>query len=85
MDKREVTDEEAKDLANSYNIWQIETSALDATNVEEAFELMSKEILSRVVTNNPAPKPIGLKDSGKKLERKKKSLKLSSNILYEKW
>ena len=48
-DSRQVSMDEGKELADTYNIRFIESSAKDNANVEEAFTLMTKEIKSRVV------------------------------------
>lgn len=43
-DKREVPFEEAKELADHFNVRFLETSAKESLNVEEAFTLMTREI-----------------------------------------
>eukprot|EP00826_Nyctotherus_ovalis_P044410 TRINITY_DN4792_c0_g1_i5.p1 TRINITY_DN4792_c0_g1~~TRINITY_DN4792_c0_g1_i5.p1 ORF type:complete len:139 (-),score=39.18 TRINITY_DN4792_c0_g1_i5:337-753(-) len=48
-DKRKVSYQEGKDLAARYNISFLETSAKMSSNVTEAFQLLSKEIKSKVV------------------------------------
>ena len=48
-EKRKVTQEEGKDLASHYNVKFIETSAKTAKNVVEAFQILAKEIKSKVV------------------------------------
>ncbi|KAF8041305.1 hypothetical protein BT93_A0039 [Corymbia citriodora subsp. variegata] len=56
---RDVTVEEGKSLAESEGLFFMETSALDATNVKTAFELVIKEIynnVSRKVLNSDAYK-----------------------------
>eukprot|EP00923_Selenidium_pygospionis_P034798 GHVN01060532.1.p1 GENE.GHVN01060532.1~~GHVN01060532.1.p1 ORF type:complete len:206 (+),score=27.36 GHVN01060532.1:81-698(+) len=52
--KRVVNYEEGKDLADSYGIKFIETSAAKKDNVDEAFQVMSKEIKERVLSVGPA-------------------------------
>eukprot|EP00931_Biecheleriopsis_adriatica_P025854 TRINITY_DN15788_c0_g1_i1.p1 TRINITY_DN15788_c0_g1~~TRINITY_DN15788_c0_g1_i1.p1 ORF type:complete len:213 (+),score=36.29 TRINITY_DN15788_c0_g1_i1:49-687(+) len=47
MSKRVVTYDEAKELADSFSISFMETSARNAHNVEEAFLTMATEILQR--------------------------------------
>ena len=54
-----VSTQEAAFLANSRNISFIETSALDATNVKEAFENITKEIHERY-PNKALVTPISL-------------------------
>eukprot|EP00918_Siedleckia_nematoides_P024873 GHVU01053731.1.p1 GENE.GHVU01053731.1~~GHVU01053731.1.p1 ORF type:complete len:215 (-),score=28.41 GHVU01053731.1:668-1312(-) len=46
--KKVVSFEEGQDLAESYGICFIETSAKNSQNVEQAFQIMSGEIKSRV-------------------------------------
>ncbi|XP_048127904.1 ras-related protein RABA5c [Rhodamnia argentea] len=56
---RDVTVEEGKSLAESEGLFFMETSALDATNVKTAFEIVIKEIynnVSRKVLNSDAYK-----------------------------
>lgn len=65
-DQRQVSPEEGKELADHYNIWFLETSAKESTNVEEAFTLMTKEIKSRVVLDPKKPQA-GAKPTGTKL------------------
>ena len=65
-DQRQVTPEEGKELADHYNIWFLETSAKESSNVEEAFTLMTKEIKSRVVVDPSKPRS-GATQGGKKL------------------
>lgn len=47
--QRDVTVEESTELAERENLFFIETSALDATNVSKAFETVVKEIF-RIVS-----------------------------------
>ena len=46
-DKRTVSDEEIQDCANSLKYPYFVTSALDGTNVNEAFQAMAKLILTK--------------------------------------
>ncbi|KAI8636822.1 GTP-binding protein ypt1 [Parasitella parasitica] len=48
VDKKMVDSEEAKDFAEQINISLLETSAKDATNVEQAFLTMAKQIKDRM-------------------------------------
>jgi len=53
--KKVVTFDEGKELAESFNIRFVETSAKSAHNVEPAFHLMAGEIKERIqVTGGPA-------------------------------
>ena len=70
-DSRTVTTDEGKELADTYNIRFIESSAKDNSNVEEAFTLMTKEIKSRVV-HTESKKPT---QTGKKLNTQTKNIK----------
>ena len=45
---REVSYEEAQELADHYNIKYIETSAKSSENVEEAFKMMALEIKGKI-------------------------------------
>lgn len=47
-DQREVDYDEAKELADHYNIKFLETSAKNDINVDEAFNLLTHEIKSKV-------------------------------------
>ena len=52
-DQRQVPYNEAKDLADHFNVRFLETSAKNAQNVEDAFTLMTREIKSKVATSAP--------------------------------
>ena len=55
-DRRAVSYEEAKELADSLGVEYIETSAKNASGVEESFVKMTKNIKGKIVTsNNPTP------------------------------
>jgi len=60
--KKVVSYDEAKDLADSLGVQFLETSAKNAHNVEEAFNMMSGEIKVRV-----ANKPTGATSGGQKV------------------
>lgn len=51
-DQRQVPYQEAKELADHFNVKFLETSAKESLNVEEAFTTMTKEIKSKVSTND---------------------------------
>ena len=65
-DKRQVTYQEGKDFADSNGMKFIETSAKTASKVQEAFELLTSEIIKSNLN----------KEKG--LEKKEKSVHLSS-------
>ena len=67
-EKRKVTFQEGKDFATSNGMQFIETSAKTASKVQEAFELLTQEIIKASVT----------KDRG--MEKKEKSVHLSSGV-----
>ncbi|CAD8067031.1 unnamed protein product [Paramecium primaurelia] len=52
--KREVTQEEGKELADSLNIRFIETSAKNSSNVEKAFITLANEIKAKVAKSSEA-------------------------------
>ena len=52
-DQRQGPYNEAKDLADHFNVRFLETSAKNASNVEDAFTLMTREIKSKVATSAP--------------------------------
>ena len=57
---REVNEETAKEFAKSQNLFFFETSALDGTNVEKAFQSLLVEIYKQNATNTdsaPAAQP----------------------------
>eukprot|EP01087_Luapelamoeba_hula_P017668 TRINITY_DN5591_c0_g1_i1.p1 TRINITY_DN5591_c0_g1~~TRINITY_DN5591_c0_g1_i1.p1 ORF type:complete len:251 (-),score=33.66 TRINITY_DN5591_c0_g1_i1:76-747(-) len=63
LPQRAISVDEGKALAAKENMFFIETSAKDATNVEQAFTLLSREIVS-------ASTPISEEESKKKAEIK---------------
>lgn len=74
-DLRQVSTDVGKELADTYNVRFMETSAKESANVEQAFTLMTKEIKSRVVhTEAKKPAQTGVKikqtKSNKKLDKK---------------
>lgn len=48
-EKRKVTFEEGKDAAGRYNVKFLETSAKTTKGVQDAFQLLAKEIKSKVL------------------------------------
>ena len=68
-DKRKVTFQEGKDFAESNGMKFIETSAKDNTKVQEAFELLTSEIMKSAVN----------KDKGMEKKDNTKQIRLSQN------
>ena len=52
-DKRTVQEQDAREFANELNIQFLETSAKEATNVENAFLTMAYEIKQRMANSGP--------------------------------
>ena len=52
-EKREIPYQEAKELADHFNVRFLETSAKESMNVEEGFTLMTREIKGKVATSAP--------------------------------
>lgn len=52
-EKREIPYQEAKELADHFNVRFLETSAKESMNVEEGFTLMTREIKGKVATSQP--------------------------------
>lgn len=48
--QREVSREEAKAFADQHGLFEIDTSAKNGTNVEEAFRLVTQEVYNRIQT-----------------------------------
>ena len=71
-DKRKVTYQEGKDFAESNGMKFIETSAKDNTKVQEAFELLTSEIMKSAVN----------KDKGMEKKDNTKQIRLSQNTEY---
>jgi len=75
MEDKVVTTQSAKDYADSLGIPFLETSAKNATNVEEAFLTMAGELIrlreSKATTNKPASATGGLKLSANRNSSKK--------------
>jgi Ras-related protein Rab-1A len=67
-EKRKVTYQEGKDFATSNGMQFMETSAKTASKVQEAFELLTQEIIKASVT----------KDRG--MEKKEKAVHLSQGV-----
>ncbi len=74
-DQRQVPYNEAKDLADHFNVRFLETSAKDSSNVEDAFTLMTREIKSKVAISGPKRPVHGdstkISKNTKKLQQKK--------------
>ena len=67
-EKRKVTYQEGKDFATSNGMQFIETSAKTASKVQEAFELLTQEIIKASVTKD------------RSMEKKEKTVHLSSGV-----
>ena len=67
-EKRKVTYQEGKDFATSNGMQFMETSAKTASKVQEAFELLTQEIIKASVN----------KDRG--MEKKEKTVNLSAGV-----
>mmetsp|Transcript_64670 Transcript_64670/g.200480 ORF Transcript_64670/g.200480 Transcript_64670/m.200480 type:complete len:102 (+) Transcript_64670:2-307(+) len=57
--KKVVAYDEAKELADSLGVQFLETSAKNAHNVEQAFQVMAGEIKTRVASQPQASRPPG--------------------------
>jgi Ras-related protein Rab-1A len=77
-DKRKVTFQEGKDFAESNGMKFMETSAKTASKVQEAFELLTNEIIKssinkeRGVEKKEKTKSVRLSSEGKDISKKKK-------------
>ena len=60
VQQRKITYEQGKELADTYGMKFIETSAKTATNVQEAFVTMTKEIISLSAEKEKAVKKEGI-------------------------
>ena len=54
-DKRKVTYEEGKELAASYNVKFMETSAKSSKNVTDAYHALAREIKAKVMPKKKTP------------------------------
>ena len=77
-DKRKVTYQEGKDFAESNGMKFMETSAKTASKVQEAFELLTNEIIKasinkeRGLEKKESPKTVHLSSTGTDISGKKK-------------
>ena len=75
-DKRKVTYQEGKDFATSNGMQFIETSAKTASKVQEAFELLTQEIIKASVTKDRGmekkDRAVHLTDKGAEISTKQK-------------
>ena len=51
-DKRQITKEEGEEKAKSFNLGFIETSACSGDNIDQAFDIMLKEVLKKYIVEN---------------------------------
>lgn len=72
-DRRKVTSEEGKKLAESYGIQFFETSAKDDKNINGAFQSIAKEIKEKILVETPPLKQdtVGVNLNDKKTPKKK--------------
>jgi GTPase SAR1 family protein len=74
-DRRVVSTEEAKELANSIGVDYIETSAKTAIGVEQSFFKMTANIKSKIISNSAQKAPSNVSgqklSSGRALDNKK--------------
>ena len=69
-EQRQVTTEEGQELANSYQMPFLETSARNSQNVDEAFVTMTKEIKDKNLTQKlTANKNVATVGQGRSLQR----------------
>jgi GTPase SAR1 family protein len=55
MERRAVSVDEGVSFSKSESILFFETSALDASNVQEAFTTLITEVVKKLASKNPAP------------------------------
>ena len=75
MDKREVSEEEGRELANQYGYQFFETSAKENINIDETFEALVTEILSNFKDNKRESLTLSTNNIGKKKKMRKKKTK----------
>jgi GTPase SAR1 family protein len=51
-EKRQITTENGEEKAKSFNLGFIETSACSGDNIDQAFDIMLKEVLKKYVVEN---------------------------------
>lgn len=69
-EQRQVTTEEGQELANSYQMPFLETSARNSLNVDEAFVTMTKEIKDKNLTQKlTANKNVATVGQGRTLQK----------------
>ena len=69
MDKREVSEEEGRELANQYGYQFFETSAKENINIDETFEALVTEILSNFKDNKRESLTLSTNNIGKKKKK----------------
>ena len=89
MDKREVSEEEGRELANQYGYQFFETSAKENINIDETFEALVTEILSNFKDNKRESLTLSTNNIGKKKKKlllimKKKLLKMIIIKIFKK-
>ena len=71
--QRKVTKEEGEEKAKSFGLGFIETSACSGDNIDQAFEIMLKEVLKKYMVDNDINNDEFEGGSGKNIELVKKT------------
>ena len=72
-DKRQITKEIGEEKAKSFSLGFIETSALSGDNIDQAFDIMLKEVLKKYIIENDINNDEFEGGSGKNIELIKKN------------
>ena len=72
-DKRQINKEVGEEKAKSFSLGFIETSALSGDNIDQAFDIMLKEVLKKYIVENDINNDEFEGGSGKNIELLKKS------------
>ena len=73
VDKRQVSQEEGEEKAKSFSLGFIETSACSGDNIDQAFDIMLKEVLKKYMIENDINNDEFEGGSGKNIELVKKT------------
>ena len=65
--ERKITKEEGKEMANKYNMIFLETSAKTGNNINDAFQMLTKEIKTKIAISKKSSEYNGKSEKGKKL------------------
>ena len=71
--KRQINKEEGEEKAKSFELGFIETSACSGNNIDQAFDIMLKEVLKKYMVENDINNDEFEGGSGKTIELVKKS------------